>query len=58
MNIMKHNLVQRGLAEYKAGLMSLLVRIIIRGNGYTSRWGQQLPPWDQKIISIRIWWQE
>ena len=24
MNLMKHNMVQRGLAEYKAGLLSLL----------------------------------
>ena len=58
MNLMKHNLVHRGLAEYKAGLLSLLGRIMGRGKGYTSRGGQQLPPWDQKIISSRSWWQE
>ena len=28
MNLMKHNLVQRGLVEYKAGLLYLLGRII------------------------------
>ena len=39
MNFMKHNLVQRGLAEYKAGLLSLLGRIMGRGKGYTSRGG-------------------
>ena len=59
MNLMKHNLVERGLAEYKVGLLCLLDRIIRRGKGYTSREvGQQLPPWDQKIISSRCWWQE
>ena len=39
MNLMKHNLVQRGLAEYKAGLLSLLGRIMGRGKGYTSKGG-------------------
>ena len=39
MNLMKHNLVERGLAEYKAGLLYLLGRIIRRGKGYTSRGG-------------------
>ena len=34
MNLMKHNLVERGLAEYKAGLLYLLGRIIRRGKGY------------------------
>ena len=59
MNLMKHNLVERGLVEYKAGLLYLLGRIIWRGKGYTSRGGgQQLPPRDQKIISSRSWWQE
>ena len=37
MNLMKYNLVHRGLEEYKAGLLSLLVRIMGRGKGYTSR---------------------
>ena len=37
MNFMKHNLVQRGLAEYKAGLLSLLGRIMGRGKGYNNR---------------------
>ena len=36
---MKHNLVERGLAEYKVGLLYLLDRIIRRGKGYTSREG-------------------
>ena len=36
---MNHNLVQRGLAEYKEGLLSLLGRIMWRGKGYTSRGG-------------------
>ena len=39
MNLMKHNLVQMGLAEYKAGLLSLLGRIMGRGKWYTSRGG-------------------
>ena len=39
MNLMKHNLVERGLAEYKAGLLYLLGRIMRRGEGYTSRGG-------------------
>ena len=30
-------LVQRGLAEYKAGLLSLFGRIIGRGKGYKNR---------------------
>ena len=33
MNLMKHNLVERGLAEYKAGLLYLLGRILRRGKG-------------------------
>ena len=37
MNLMKHNLVQRGLAKYKAGLLFLLVRTMERVNVYTSR---------------------
>ena len=40
MNLMKHNLVQRGLAEYKTGLLSILGRIMGRGKGYTSRGGE------------------
>ena len=56
MNLMKHNLVERGFAEYKAGLLYLKGRIMRRGKGYTSRVGKQLPPWDQKIISSRSWW--
>ena len=39
MNLMKHNLVQRGLVEYKSGLLSLLDRIMGRGKGYTNRGG-------------------
>ena len=39
MNLIKHNLVHRGLAEYKAGLLSLLGRIMGRGKGYTNRGG-------------------
>ena len=39
MNLMKHNLVERGLAEYKVGLLYLLDRIIRRGKGYTGREG-------------------
>ena len=37
MNLMNHNLVQRGLVEYKAGLLSLLGKIMGRGKGYTNR---------------------
>ena len=36
MNLMKHNLIERRLAEYKAGLLYLLGRIMRRGKGYTS----------------------
>ena len=36
---MKHNLVQRGLAEYNAGLLYLLGKIMGRGKGYTNRGG-------------------
>ena len=39
MNLMKHNLVERGLAEYKAVLLYLLGRIMSRGKGYTIRGG-------------------
>ena len=39
MNLMNHNLVQRGLEEYKAGILSLLGRIMGRGKGYTSMVG-------------------
>ena len=38
-NLTKHNLVQRGLAEYKAGLLYHLGRIMARGKVYTSRGG-------------------
>ena len=34
---MKHNLLQRGLADYKAGLLYLLDTIMGRRKGYTSR---------------------
>ena len=37
MNLVKHNLFQRRLAEYKSGLLSLLGRIMGRGKVYTSR---------------------
>ena len=40
MNLMKHNLVQRGLAEYKSGLLYLLDRIMERVKGYTNRGGE------------------
>ena len=36
---MKHNLVERGLAEYKVGLQYLLDRIMGRGKGYNNRGG-------------------
>ena len=39
MNLVKHNLVQRGLEEYMSGLLSLLGKIMSRGKGYTSRGG-------------------
>ena len=39
MNLIKHNLLQRGLVEYKAGLLSLLGRIMGRRKGYASRGG-------------------
>ena len=39
MNLMKHNLVQRALVEYKSGLLSLLGRIMGRGKVYTNRGG-------------------
>ena len=35
----EHNVVQRGLMDYKAGLLSILGRIIGRGKGYTSMGG-------------------
>ena len=41
MNLMKHNLVQRALAEYKSGLLYLLDIIMGRVKGYTSGGGQQ-----------------
>ena len=41
MNLMKHNLEQRGLAEYKSGLLSLLDRIMGRGKGYNNRGGEK-----------------
>ena len=37
MNLMNNNLVQRGLVDYKSGLLSLLDRIMGRGKGYNSR---------------------
>ena len=40
MNLMNHNLIQRGLAEYKAGLLSILGRIMGRGKGYTNIGGE------------------
>ena len=39
MNRIKHNLIQRGLAEYKAGLLSILGRILGRVKVHTSREG-------------------
>ena len=36
---MKHNLVHRGLAEYKAGILYILGRIMGRGKGYTNKGG-------------------
>ena len=39
MNPMKHNLLQRGLEEYKAGLLYLLVRTMWRGKGVIVRGG-------------------
>ena len=39
MNLMEHNLVERGLSEYKVGLLYLLGRIMRRGKGHTSRRG-------------------
>ena len=52
MNLMKHNLVERGLAEYKAGLMYLLGRIIRRGEGYTSRGRVMQPKFHQGLPPI------
>ena len=40
MNLIKNNLVQRELVEYKAGLLYLLGRTMGRGKGYTSREGE------------------
>ena len=60
MNLMKHNLVERGLAEYKAGLLYLLARIIRRGKGYTSRrvmqpkFHQGLPPIFQVVNVVLL----
>ena len=39
MNLMKHNLVERGLAEYKAGLLYLLGRIAQDAPTDDTRWG-------------------
>ena len=36
---MKYNLVQRGLAEYKEGLLYLLGKIMWRRKGYTIKGG-------------------
>ena len=36
MNLTNHNLVQRGLAEYKEGIIYLLGIIMWRGKGYNS----------------------
>ena len=58
MNLMKYNLVLRGLAEYKAGVLSLLGIIMGRKKGYNIRGGQKLPPRNLKIISSRSWWKE
>ena len=39
-NLIKYNLLQRGLDDYKGGLISLHGRIMGRGKGYTSGgWG-------------------
>ena len=38
-NLMNHNLLQRGSADYKVGILSLLGRIMGRGKGYTRRGG-------------------
>ena len=43
MNLMKQNLIQRGLAEYKSGLLSLFDRIMGRRKGYTNRHRWELP---------------
>ena len=43
MNLMNNNLVQRGLAEYKAGLLYILGIIIGRGKGCTIMGGGKLP---------------
>ena len=42
MNLMKHNLVERGLAEYKVGLLYILGRIMRRGKVYTSGGGAKV----------------
>ena len=39
MNLMNHNLLHRRLAEFKAGLLSIIGRIMGRGKVYTSRRG-------------------
>ena len=39
MDLMKSNMVHRGLVYYKGGILFLLVRIMGRGKGYMSRGG-------------------
>ena len=57
-NHIKNKLVQRGLADYKSGLLFFLGIITGTRKGYTSEGGQQLQPWDQKIISSISWQKE
>ena len=59
MNLMEHNLVQRGLLEYRAGLLSLLGRIMGRVKGYTSgvmqpKFHQGLPPISQVVKVVLL----
>ena len=58
MNLMNHNLVWRGLAQYNTDILYILGRIMERGKQYTIRGVQQLPPWDQNITSSISWWQQ
>ena len=50
MNRMKHNLVERGLEEYKAGLLYLPDIIMRRGKVCTSKGGSRAPQPVTKIL--------
>ena len=58
MNLMKHNLVHSGLADYKLGILSLLDTIMGRGKYILIGGWATVTIMGLKIISSRSWWQE